>query len=123
MKEVASILAVSALKLSTIKASSPSLSAMSVFSANGVRRNTGACGRKKSRGCGSKVKNRARSAEAARKRKRLVDHRAMAAMQPIEIADGDDRPRKLARQALADHEERRFGMSVRLVAATSAARR
>ena len=62
--------------------------------ASSVRRNSGSSGLKKARGCGSKVMRRRRPPERLRALLRGRDHGLMAAMNAVEIADGDDRAKE-----------------------------
>ncbi len=78
-------------KVSTIAPSSPVAASSRSLAASEVSRNDGSSGRKKLRGCGSKVSAAAGRCGGPRALDRRADHRAVAAMHAVEIADGDHR--------------------------------
>ena len=96
---------------STMAPESPVAANRRSLAASSVRRNSGSCGRRKLRGWGSKVSAAAGRAERAGARARRRDHRPVALMHAVEIADGDDRarqPRRERRLAMADGERVRL---------------
>ena len=80
-------------KRSTNAPSSPACGQSRSFAGSAVRRNSGLSGAKNWRGCGSKVSDRGRRAPAPAPRASRSDHRPMAAMHAVEIADRQ-RPRR-----------------------------
>ena len=77
--------------------SRPSASSSSSFSGSGVSRKNGVSGAKNSRGCGSKITAPARQALLLGDADRLAEHLLMAAMDAVEIADGERRALELGR--------------------------
>ena len=78
-------------KRSTIAPSRPVVARSRSFERSSVSRNSGSSGRKKPRGCGSKVSAAAGRPSVLAARQRRCDDGAMAAVHPVEIADGQHR--------------------------------